>query len=112
MGDWARMVGVESLMSDKSAKDEGERAKYTSENEVGSRVDRGYMMTWSNYWTVGGASERGLTNEPLVFKSDKSDKNKGRETKFTMESEVGSEPAGDPARCGWVGYRVADGASE
>ena len=57
MGDWARMVGVESLTSDKSAKDEGERAKYTSENKVGSRVDGGYMMTWSNYWTVGGASE-------------------------------------------------------
>ena len=106
------MVGVESPTSDKSAKDEGERAKYTSENEVGSRVDGGYMMTWSNYWTVGGASKRGLTNEPLVFKSDKSDKNEGRETKFTTESEVGSEPAGDPARCGWVGYWVADGASE
>ena len=52
------MVGVESPTSDKSAKDEGERAKYTSENEVGSQVDRGYkMMMWSNYWTVGGASE-------------------------------------------------------
>ena len=98
MGDWARMVGVESPMSNKSAKDEGERAKYTSKNEVGSRVDRGYkMMTWSNYWTVGEASERGLTNEPLVFKFNKSDKNEGRETKFTTESKVGSKPAGDPA---------------
>ena len=58
MGDWARMVGVESLMSDKSAKDEGGRAKYTSKNEVGSQVDGGYkMMMWLNYWTVGGASE-------------------------------------------------------
>ena len=47
-----------------------------------------------------------------MFKSNKSDKNKGRETKFTMESEVGSKPAGDPAQCGWMGYRVADGASE
>ena len=72
------MVGVESLMSDKSAKDEGERAKYTSENEVGSQVDGGYkMMMWSNYWIVGGASKRGLTNEPLVFKSDKSDEKRG-----------------------------------
>ena len=52
------MVGVKSPMSDKSAKGEGERAKYTSENEVGSWVDGGYkMMMWSNYWTVGGASE-------------------------------------------------------
>ena len=47
-----------------------------------------------------------------MFKSNKSDKNKGRETKFTMESEVRSKLAGDPARCGWVGYWVVDGASE
>ena len=38
------MVGVESLMSDKSAEDEGERAKYTSKNKVGSQVDGGYKV--------------------------------------------------------------------